>query len=394
MTIMRITLNFKFGLLALLGGCAPDLIVVSEDPSDSPLANLPPALQKQFDDGDALFEQRYFASQGLGPLYIRTSCVACHADDGKGPGFVNKMVVLDDDGVSIEAALPFGHTVRPFRAAGALTGITAPDTDGLVVSTRIGPPVHGRGFLEAVRDDEIERVATEQAAAGEVSGRINRVVYASERNAEALVPHEPGDLVIGRFGLKARVASLDDFTADALQGDMGLTSPMRPLELPNPDGLEDDERAGIDIDLDDVNAIAVYTRLLDIPNRDPSVDATELFAGTGCAACHVPTLRTRADHPVEAFADIDAPVFTDMLLHDMGEALADGIVDGDATGSEWRTAPLIGLRFMPGYLHDGRADTVDDAIRLHAGEASASAARYAALDDDARALLLSFVESL
>jgi CxxC motif-containing protein (DUF1111 family) len=209
---------------------------------------------------------------------------------------------------------------------------------------------------------------------------------------------EGEDGLVGRFGLKARIATLDDFSADAFQGDMGITSPMRPNEPPNPEALADDVHPGLDITLGDVNLAADYVRLLAIPRREKADAAGEaLFAEARCDVCHVPSLRTRADYPIAPLAGIDAPVFTDLLLHDMGSELADGLPDGDATGSEWRTAPLMGLRHFTAFLHDGRAATVEDAILLHEGpgsEANDSIARFRAMTDDERARLVHFVESL
>src|SRR5690606_2737517 len=123
-----------------------------------------------------------------------------------------------------------------------------------------------------VDDAEIERLAREAAArSGPIRGRIHRVSYQSEANpASVFHAHRPGTTnLIGRFGLKARIATLDEFTADALQGDMGLTNPLRPHELPNPDGLTDDQKPGVDLDLESVNFISDYVRLLEIPARRP-----------------------------------------------------------------------------------------------------------------------------
>src|SRR4030095_2977307 len=133
-----------------------------------------------------------------------------------------------------------------------------------------------------------------------------------------------------------------DFTGDALQGDMGITSPLRPNELPNPDGLTDDAKAGIDVPLESVQQRADYMGMIAIPRREslPQRGAA-LFAQAKCDACHVPALKTRADYPIAALAGIDAPVFTDFLLHDMGDALADGVSgpDGEAGPRDWRSAP-------------------------------------------------------
>jgi CxxC motif-containing protein (DUF1111 family) len=201
--------------------------------------------------------------------------------------------------------------------------------------------------------------------------------------------------VIGRLGLKSRIASIDDFTADAFQGDMGLTTPMRPAELVNPDGLADDRRAGIDLDLGHVDRVAFYLRRIAIPRRvGLTARGAALFEQTACAVCHAPALRTRASYPIAQLAGIDAPIYSDLLLHDMGAALADGMTDGGAGPRSWRTAPLIGLRFQVSYLHDGRAPSVADAVIAHDGEARGAALAFQALSEDNRRALLEFVEAL
>jgi CxxC motif-containing protein (DUF1111 family) len=415
-------------LLAILvgAGCVDPragLTLVGEDPTDAPIADLPEPWASRFVDGDAVFEKVRRPGDGLGPWYIRQSCASCHADDGKGPGATSKMSVVDDDGVAFpdqSALLPFGQTIRPQRTAGAVTPIdeaTAVLDDVLadhpgahvVRSVRLGPAVFGRGALEAIADDEIERVErAQQAGTDGVTGRIHRACLKSQTNPDQTFhTHQAGDCgLIGRFGLKARVATLDDFAADAFLGDMGLTSPLYRTELPGPDSLVDDDKPGVDVDLDEVNLAADYVRLLAIPRRDAPIlddgtvvdDGPDLFDAARCAACHVPSLRTRADHPIPALADVDAPVFSDLLLHDMGDGLKDDVTDGDATGREWRTAPLMGLRHLrAGYLHDGRAPTLRDAIVAHrsdGSEANTSVDAFDALSADEQARLLAYLQSL
>src|SRR6185503_7932832 len=163
----------------------------------------------------------------------------------------------------------------------------------------------------------------------------------------------------------------DDFTGDALQGDMGVTSPLRPNELPNPDGLSDDAKPGVDVDADFLNDVANYLRLIAIPaRRGLTEQGRQLFERAQCAVCHVPSLRTRADYPIAQMRSIDAPIYSDLLLHDMGLDLADGIADGDSNWREWKTPPLIGLRFSRTYLHDGRATSIEEAIQMHASSGS------------------------
>lgn len=398
------------GLLALVtlacGGPAPDeLNVIAEDGTDLPLRDAPPELQGRFTEGDALFDITYREPDGLGPLYIRVACSSCHEGASRGPGAVQKISVVGADGVTPaedQSTLAYGHTVRPFKAAGASQAILAPENAPSVkVSLRVGPAVFGRGYLEAIADEEIERMEAEQSTRSDgIHGRVNRVTYHSEANPEQPFHYyQPGQgNLIGRFGVKARIASLDEFTADALQGDMGLTSPMRPAELLNPDHLTDDGKPGVDVELARVNAVADYMRLLEIPRRvAPASAGPRLFAEVRCAVCHVPSLRTRSDYPLAPLAGRDAPVYSDLLLHDMGTALADGMVDESAGSRQWRTPPLIGLRFFKDYLHDGRAKTVREAVLLHQGpgsEANDSIARFEQLSAADQTALIDFVSSL
>jgi len=400
-----------FLVLSALGGCSPDeetaapITSQADDSTGLPLRGLSKLAREQFDRGDGLFERTQRTADGLGPLYVRAACVDCHRDDVRGPGLVEKISVIEADGVTAsldQSKLPFGHSVRPYVTAGASTPVLSMPNDPSVKSSRrIGPPVIGRGYMEAVLDSEIERLEREQADRTDgIHGRINRVTYASEANPEGSPMFAKGDTgLIGRFGLKARITTLDDFTADAFQGDMGITSPLRPTELPNPDGLTDDAKPGLDTTLDDVNDIASYMRMLAIPRRDLPADpaGAALFATTQCAACHAPSLRTRADYPIAELASIDAPVFTDFLLHDLGTALADGLAEGDATSREWRTSPLVGLRFNRVLMHDGRARTIEDAILDHEGEgseANGSVKLFRALSPGEKAALLAYVGAL
>lgn len=369
--------------------------------SDVPLDGLSDDEIRLFRKGDAVFELVFREPDGLGPLYIRSSCGACHEAGSRGPGLVQKLAVVEADGVTAAAdqsLLAWGHTVRQGLAAGATTPIVAPADPRVKVSTRLGPPVLGRGYMEAIADAEIERVAAEQAVRSDaIHGKINRVTFASVPNPDATFgTHATGESnLIGRFGLKARVVSLDDFTADAFQGDMGITTPMRPTELANPDGLTDDAHPGVDLGIEEVNLVASYLRRIAIPVRvGLSADARALFDRAQCSVCHVPSLKTRADYPIKQLAGIDAPVYTDMLLHDMGDALADGMTDGSSTSRLWRTAPLIGMRFAKAYLHDGRATSVEAAIRAHDGEAKGAADAFGALTESERDELLRFVGAL
>ena len=399
--------------LLALAGCgeapttapAPSAAVVNA--FDIPVAGLSADWVSRFSDGDTLFQIVLRDADGLGPLYTRQFCGACHDDaDGlRGPGVAQKMSVVADDGLTPspdQSLLAYGHTVHPYATAGATTPIVPPADPRVRVTNRLGPSALGRGYMEAVADSEILRVAAEQAARGDaIHGTANMIPYGSQPNPDPTFnAHQPGDLVIGRFGLKARLATLDEFVADALQNDMGITSPLRPTEFANPDGLTDDAKPGVDATAEDVNLRADYVRTIAIPWRPtPDRRGQALFQQAQCSVCHVPALRTRTDYPIPQLAGVDAAVYTDLLLHDMGDALSDSLVDGEgaATPRMWRTAPLIGLRFSREFLHDGRTNTLRDAVLAHGAdgsEAAGSAQLFSNFSADDQQALLDFVGSL
>jgi CxxC motif-containing protein (DUF1111 family) len=360
-----------------------------------------------FDKGDQLFDGDFFPADGLGPVYVDVGCGQCHQNGLRGAGVDRRMVAVMADGFTTAAdnltLFPYGFEERPLMTAGATIPVLPPDAGALPsgetvkVTLRNPPPILGRGYMEAVEDSEIQRVEAEQATRTDgIHGHINWVAYASQTVANpAYGTLTPGQMVIGRFGLKARIPTLDDFASDALQNDMGITSPMRPVEIANPNGLLDDEKPGIDTTLDHINTLATYMRLTAIPTRAlPAGNGAQLFDQAQCSACHVPTLHTRSDYPIAELADIDAPIYTDLLVHDFGTVQADGMVDGTATSTEFRTAPLIGLRFQFTFLNDGSAHSVQDAIAAHAGEAAGAAQAFAALSASDQATLLAWVEAL
>jgi CxxC motif-containing protein (DUF1111 family) len=378
----------------------------SPETPDLPLAGATVAQQRAFRAGDAVFDQLFEAQDGLGPVYVQPSCAACHLRGGRGPGQTRRMAVVSTSTGDPVEALPFGPLVRPLVTAGAVTPVLPPDGGipqgaALEVTTRLAAPVFGRAYLEAIADTEIERVAAEQALRADgIHGRVNRVSFDSQTTVDPSFPtHAAGESgLIGRFGVKARLATLDDVVADALQGDMGLTSALRSAELTNPDRLTDDLLPGVDLPDTQLAALASYTRLLDIPRRPaPDPGGAALFDSVGCVVCHVPSLRTRADWPTPQLAGIDAPVFTDLLLHDMGAELADGQQEHGAGPRDFRTAPLIGLRHLASYLHDGRARTLREAVLAHGAagsEAAGTVERFEALDSEEQDLLLAFVGGL
>jgi CxxC motif-containing protein (DUF1111 family) len=214
----------------------------------------------------------------------------------------------------------------------------------------------------------------------------------------------------GRFGWKANVASLDHQNAGAARGDMGITTPVFTADNCEPEQTACAANAAkyppeIEMSGAFFERLRVYMQLIGVPKQRraelPEVQRGEnLFRQIGCAACHMPTLKTDASAALPELKDQTFHPFTDLLLHDMGEGLADGRPDFLASGREWRTAPLWGLghtETVSGhthFLHDGRARTVAEAILWHGGEAEAAKERFRALPKSARDDLLAFLDSL
>jgi CxxC motif-containing protein (DUF1111 family) len=362
---------------------APSPRRIKVDRASMPLLALTESERERFRQGDALFEATLRESDGLGPLYVRDSCNACHASDGRGPGIVTKVAPRDGNLAVAKQLLPWGATERPYTAAGAKTALLAPNDARLMVTQRLPPAVFGRGYLEAISDADLLRLeATAKARTGSARGRLNRL--------------EDGS--IGRFGTKARIATLQGFAADALSGDMGISSPQHPEEQPGPEGLQDDVKPGVDFSAEQVALLGDYLQRLEIPARQERGErGLRLFGSARCTECHEPSFRTSPAHPIAALAGVEADVYTDLLLHDMGQAMSDGVTEEDAGPRDYRTAPLIGLRFLPSLLHDGRAKTVEQAILAHGApdsEGRDSVRAFQALSEPERQELVKFVEAL
>jgi CxxC motif-containing protein (DUF1111 family) len=262
------------------------------------------------------------------------------------------------------------------------------------------------GLIEAIPEAEILTRADPNDLNGDgISGRPNWVTPPS------WVPYtEPGSgaaVRIGRFGRKAQTSSILQQTVEAYLQDMGITTDFLPVENRNPmagnphdaaDAVPEPEAlAGT------VFAVVNYLRLLAPPAVGPANAARDrgsiLFTDIGCASCHVPVLYT-GSAIVSALANKPVQLYSDLLLHDMGDALADHRPDGEANGREWRTTPLWGLRLIRQFLngdafllHDGRARTIEEAILLHGGEAQRSRDLFNALTAADRDALLDFVGS-
>jgi len=371
------------------------------DVFDGPVDGLTPAELAAFARGDAEFEQRFSPNTGLGPIFNNASCAACHSGDGRGflDNALQRIGSESDDFLRSVG----GPQIQDKAIPGA-----EPERvpAGVSVSTRLPPPVFGVGLIEAIPEAAILAFADPDDADGDgISGRPNWVTPAD------WVPHfEPGagpGPRLGRFGRKAQTSSLFQQVATAYLEDIGITSEFLPLENRNPlssvpveavDRVPDPE-----IPASTVQAVTHYIRALAPPAPGAETEQRRegrlLFTQVGCSRCHTPSFET-GQSVIPALSNRTVELYSDLLLHDMGDALADNRPDGGATGREWRTAPLWGLRLMRQFLngqalllHDGRARSIEEAILLHGGEAQRARDAFAALTPAQKRALVDFVES-
>ena len=382
-------------------GCS-DLLTTEPAPGerfDQPLEGLDNGELGDFQDGQIQFRRAFSIAEGLGPIFNNVSCASCHSGDGRGmPANILTRFSRDSD-----LALDLGGPQIQDKAIPGATPEVLPA--GVLVSRRLPPPVFGVGLIEALPESAILAGEDPNDANGDgISGRANWVTPPAYVPATE-VGGGPGPRV-GRFGRKAQVTSLLQQTVDAYHQDVGITTSYRATDNENPIapavGVADQAS---DPELGDgaVNDVMQYMRMLAPPTPGEATAARArgeaLFSQVRCAGCHTPSLRT-GPHEIEALAGRDINVYSDFLLHDLGEELADHRTDASASGTEWRTAPLWGLRitreFLQGdlfLLHDGRAHSVADAIRLHGGEAASSRDAFLALPTSDQSALIDFVES-
>ena len=270
-----------------------------------------------------------------------------------------------------------------------------PIPDMIYTSPRAALPVFGRGRLEAISEDTLLGFADETHADGDgISGRPNRVWDAVQQKT-----------ALGRFGGKANNSTLFQQTFGAYNQDMGVTNPVLSQESAfgqvQDDGFTDDP----EINQETLDVATFYVQTLAVPARrninDPQVQREEeLFHEVGCVGCHIPTIRTDVLAGVPEVSNQTIHPYTDLLLHDMGEGLADGRPDFLATGREWRTPPLWGIgltQLVHGHtllLHDGRARKLTEGILWHGGEAEDEREAFRLMPADDRVALLTFLESL
>jgi CxxC motif-containing protein (DUF1111 family) len=373
------------GLLLLAAACTKP-----PEPGE-PLAGLDTAQQDQFDRGKAIFNRVFQPETGLGPLFNANACGECHEDPvagGVGDEVEVHATALRSDGFCDPLA-DLGGPVYQQHVTPALKNALGIDSEPIpgtatAQARRTSPDILGFGLLDAVPDAAILAYADPDDHNHDgISGRPNRFF----------------DGRLGRFGRKALVPTLAEFNEGAFPVEQGVTVPAVPDEgtvggQPIPAGV--DPLPEPELDAQSVALVNAFVRFLAPPSAPKLKGAArggpELFDRIGCAACHVGRLET-GDSDVKALARREVAAYTDLLLHDMGPALAD-ICLGLAGPSEFRTEPLMGLRFSERFLHDGRAASIEEAIRLHGGESMASRDRFAALPPNDREALLAFLKQL
>ena len=251
------------------------------------------------------------------------------------------------------------------------------------------PPLVGLGLLEAVSEDTIMALADpDDSDSDGISGHIQTVL-----------DPETGDRRLGRFTSKGGKARLSHQIAAALNTDMGVATTVFPLL----DGATTNEAP--ELSAADLDRMTRYVALLGVGARRDLTNAQalqgeQLFESANCVKCHTPTLITSPFHPMTELRGQTIHPYTDFLLHDLGPGLADNMGEFNATGSEWRTPPLWNIGLTAGvsggeaYLHDGRAQTLEEAILWHGGEADGAKEAFRTMSAWDRAALITFLKSL
>lgn len=427
-----------------------------------PSASLDFAGRQRFAIGNGLFRKDWVsapastqASDGLGPLFNARSCQGCHLKDGRGvvpadgepavslflrlsvpPRNDEERRALAERRVAVIAEPTYGTQLQNFAVPGlaaegqlridweavpiALAGgetvtlrrplyrITdlgyGPMREDVMISPRIAPPMIGLGLIEAIAEDDILARAGRRGDPDGIVGKPSR-----------LRDPQSGRIVLGRFGWKGGQPDVRHQAAHAFAGDMGLSSPPAPDHWGDCTARQSACRAlphgaqpafgPHEVSGELLDFVAFYSTHLAVPERRDA-DAPQVLAGkrlfyeARCAQCHVPKYVTRRDAPDPAQRFQLIWPYSDFLLHDMGEGLADGRPEGDAGPREWRTPPLWGVGLArtveprATFLHDGRARSLLEAILWHGGEAQAARDRVVGMTPAQRADLIRFVESL
>jgi CxxC motif-containing protein (DUF1111 family) len=414
--------------------------------------------------GEVIFRRQWVSapasttsSDGLGPLYNARACAQCHPQGGRGqpepdrangrpgalvlrlsvpPGTEAERALLAERKANALPEPTYGVQLQPLAIQGhrgegrvevvygelsvalrdgevawlrkpsyRVSGLGyGPLSEATMTSPRVAPPLIGLGLLEMVPEEQVvEREGGSGTGSG-VRGVANRVWS-----------KELGKVVLGRFGWKAGAPSVRQQVAEAFATDLGLSSALverpagdcterQPQCLKAPDGRSA-HRGGHEIGDALLDLVVFYVGNANPPERRLAVsdavhEGEALFHATGCAACHRPSFVTSVTSGPAHLRGLPIRPYSDLLLHDMGEGLADGRPEGLADGRAWRTAPLwgVGRPQTPDgrqtFLHDGRARSLEEAVLWHGGEAREARDAFASLAADKRRALIAFVKSL
>lgn len=382
-------------LLMVPAGCRETTLPEATAIPGEPVPGLDAGLLARFEAGRALFDRDFTEAEGLGPLFNQRRCSSCHdipTPGGNGSELVTKMTrfeapdrcdLLEAQGGDMLQA----QVTTPLEVLGIRRERPSPDATAVIDIH--APPLYGLGLIEAVPEEHIVARADPDDADGDgISGRIVRF--------------EDGRL--GRFGRKLGFASVRDFTEDALLEELGITSPGRPHESTlsgQPLPPETDPASDPEVDDVLVDRLTDYVRMLAAPARevprssaaaDSIAAGRDLFERAGCDACHTPEVAT-ASADIPALHGRRVQLYSDLLLHDLGDEMA-SICGPGASPSEWRTAPLLGLRYRSALLHDARTQALRAAVEAHGGEAASSRNRVRAFTQEQTAMLFRFLASL
>jgi len=372
----------------LLCGCKTD-----QPELGGPLRNLTPEQRAQFDAGKKIFQRIFEPKDGLGPLFNSVSCAECHEKPvaGGAGDEVEVHVARFTNGTCDPLFEEGGQVIQQdatplLRALGVLKEQVPTNA---AVAHRSTPAIFGFGLVDAIPEATLLAYEDPNDKNGDgISGRASRTI----------------DGRVGRFGRKAAVATLFDFNAGAFPFEMGVTTPLSPVEQTingRPVPPETDPAPDPEISLEDIKKLDAFVRFLAAPPRptltsyeDKSVAkrGEELFAWLKCSGCHVPKMKT-GPNSIKALDRQTVELYSDLLVHDMGPELAD-ICLGTTRPSEFRTELLMGLHLREHFLHDGSAKSLQEAIERHGGEAGHSRDKFKALSDADKKALLKFLQTL
>ncbi|MES2397371.1 MAG: di-heme oxidoredictase family protein [Bacteroidota bacterium] len=356
--------------------------------------------------GDAAFGEIFSPAQGLGPIFVQTSCANCHVGNGKGhpSTMVNRFAKIENG--QVDYLLDQGGPQLQERSIPGYAPEAFP-SQANVFTKRLAPAVMGLGYIAALSDASILANADSSDVDGDgISGRANYVTPTDFFTPQTIHTANNGKY-IGRFGKKAEKVTIQDQVVFALKQDIGITSDFDTEDLFNVQlGINTgDHVPDPEVSSSFVHSLVFYMRTLKAPPRRNIDDADvvagqNLFEGIGCTSCHKSTFVT-TESDISALSNQTFHPYSDFLLHDMGELLDDSYPEGSANSNEWRTPPLWGIGLAKDsqggnmfLLHDGRATTFEGVISYHGGEASSRRAAFYALSEQQKAQIIKFLESL